>query len=55
MKSFIFALVVLGALGCANDPLKGLEPGVGPAVSDVALYALAQPGVTWAFYKSRSS
>ena len=55
MKSFKFALLVLGTLSCANDPLKGLAPGSGPAVSDVALYALAQPAASWTFFKRSST
>ncbi len=55
MKLFVFALVIVGTLSCANDPLKGLAPGSGPAVSDVSLYALAQPAASWTFFKRSST
>ncbi len=54
MKLPALSLLLVVAIGCANDPLKGLEPGAGPAVSDPVLYALARPGATWVFYKRSS-
>ncbi len=42
-------LLVVG--GCKTDPLDGLTPGTGPAVSDAALYALSQSNGSWTYYK----
>jgi hypothetical protein len=51
MKVWIGVLFLLASVGCSSDPLKGLAPGTGPAISDAALYALIQPDPSWAFYK----
>ncbi len=51
MKSLALVLVLIGTVGCSSDPLKGLAPASGPAVSDASLSALSQTGPTWAFYK----
>lgn len=55
MKSFVFVLLVASTLSCSSDPLKGLEPGTGPSVSDGALYALTQPTTAWTFYKRNAT
>ena len=51
-RTTIFAgLLALAA--CADDPLKGLEPGTGPAVPDADLKSLAQSNaVTWLYFKN---
>jgi hypothetical protein len=55
MKALICALVLLAGIGCASDPLKGLAPGTGPAISDAALFALVQSDPSWTFYKRSAS
>lgn len=52
MKRAVLLLVVPLAVGCANDPLKGLTPGTGPAVSDTDLQVLIQPAGTWKYFKN---
>jgi hypothetical protein len=51
MKGLVCALVLLVGVGCTSDPLKGLAPGTGPALSDAALYTLVQADPSWTFYK----
>ena len=51
MKRLVCAFVLLVGVGCTSDPLKGLAPGTGPAISDAALYALVQADPSWTFYK----
>lgn len=55
MKSLVLMLFLAAVVGCSNDPLKGLESGTGPTVSDGALYALTQPTTGWIFYKRSST
>jgi len=51
MESLFCACVLLVGVGCASDPLKGVSPGTGPAISDAALYALVMSDPSWRFYK----
>lgn len=43
---------VLALAACADDPLKGLEPGTGPAVTDDALMTLSDAQVAWKYFKN---
>lgn len=49
----VVALAVV--VGCSDDPLKGLVPGTGPAVTDDALKTLIQPAGTWVYFMNRTT
>ena len=50
-RTILLGLIAISA-GCAEDPLKGLEPGTGPAVSDADLKMLSQPAGVWAYFEN---
>jgi hypothetical protein len=49
----VLLLALAGA--CGHDPLEGLEPGTGPAVTDDALKTLAAASTPWAYFKNASA
>lgn len=51
MRSFAFAFLLIGGIGCGGDSQQGLEPGTGPGVSDATLYSLVRGDPSWTFYK----
>ncbi len=51
MKASEFLLVLLSAVACSSDPLRGLTPGAGSAVTDADLVRLSKTDATWTFYK----
>ena len=53
VKRTVFCLLLsAAALACAEDPLRGLEPGTEPAIPDATLQALTQASVTWTYFKN---
>lgn len=55
MNRAFAAVLLLVLAGCSNDPLKGLVPGTGPAVSDASLNALIVNDATWSYYRKSST
>ena len=49
-SSSLFALLIC-TLGCSSDPLRGLSPGTGAAVTDADLVRLIKTDPSWTFYK----
>ncbi|HET9424475.1 MAG TPA: hypothetical protein VFO55_03815 [Gemmatimonadaceae bacterium] len=52
-RTTILLALALGA--CSHDPLEGLVPGTGPAVSDTDLRMLVQPSGAWAYFRNVST
>jgi hypothetical protein len=52
MKRTILAVTLALAAGCNEDPLKGLEPGTGPAVTDDDLGVLSRPAAVWTYFNN---
>lgn len=48
----MIGLALAMCVACGSDPLEGLVPGTGPAVSDENLKVLIQNGVTWSYFKN---
>ena len=55
IRIFLGIALLISIGSCKNDPLAGLEPGTGPAVSDADLFILTQSGPGWVFYKRSST
>ena len=51
MRITALLLVLTVTAACKSDPLAGLEPGTGAAVSDAALYSFTQSSNGWTYYK----
>ena len=51
MKSSSLFVLLICTLGCSSDPLRGLSPGTGVAVTDADLVRLIKTDPSWTFYK----
>ena len=50
MLTRLSCLCAFALVGCSSDPLAGLEPGTGPAVSDADLQVIIQSGAPWKYF-----
>jgi hypothetical protein len=55
MRIRALASVLAFCAGCASDPLDGLVPGTGPAVTDAELQLLMQPAAAWVYFNNSAT